>query len=278
MINNLNIVARQYDNKYDVYYVARKDESLNFPSDSSIVKAISPNAYSYTVSSKPMPVVMEIKGTLKSFVPNNYGYLSKVAKHLVSLNEQSNQSATEENLVYTYDLKNAPITGSLKGSIYNNGNIIQTFTVDLDSYSLNIEDVEGLGSSAIKVISGIYQIKDGNPDLNWDNNLVELTWNNNPTNSRIKVDYKYESNKTTSILTKNFPVTDGYDFVTLYGNTTIDTKYVKIKPTFKCKFGENFTNVAGRFFYTRCKSFQSLCSSKSGAYVPATTVCSQKLF
>jgi hypothetical protein len=42
-----------------------------------------------------------------------------------------------------------------------------------------------------------------------------------------------------------------------------------------------YTQVTWLYFYSQCSRIQQalgICSSKSGAYVPAITVCTQRLF
>jgi hypothetical protein len=270
MINNLIIVNRQYDYGYDSYYLARKDESVDFPSDLAMVRVLSPSAYDYTVKSVSLNVMMDVKGSLKSTSLTPSGYLSKVAKYFVVKNEISTGSSGESN--YAYELQKSPVVaGTLKGYVYNNGGIVQKFTLDRGSTSLMIEDV---GSPGVKATSGTYAP---------EGNIIHLVWSNTPTSSSISVNYEYESPVAVSVLTQTSPVSDEYDYVNLYGQTTIDTKYIEIMSTFKCKYklpnGQDaYTNTSSRLFYTRCKSYQSLCSSTSNAYVPASIVCSERLF
>jgi hypothetical protein len=50
----------------------------------------------------------------------------------------------------------------------------------------------------------------------------------------------------------------------------------------KCKLASGqYTTATWKYFYPRCsRTLQSLgiCSSKAGAWVPAITVCTQRLF
>lgn len=276
MINNLTIAGRQYDYGYDIYYVTRKEESIAFPSNSAIVAALNPLATNYTVKSVPMQVKMNIKGTLKSYSYTDGGWLSKVAKHF-DYYETIDGDQVESSNSYDYQLAKYPVvTGALKGSIYNNGIKIQTFMVELGTTELTLTDIN---EPSTKVVSGSY--------LNNNESMtskITLNWNNTPNNSDnyVVVNYKYESSNTYSVLTKNEPMFDEYNFVDLYGSTTLDTKYVKILSTFKCLYKtksiSSYTNTSSKIFYTRCKAGQSLCSARSGAYVPAMTVCNERLF
>lgn len=283
MINNLTIVSRQYDYGYDTYYVARKDESLNFPSDLSIAKSLSPMVEEYAVDSANLNVTMRVEGTLKSYTYTAYGYLSKVAKHFIVKNEESTGvvgEGGEGDYVFDHTLNNGNIvTGTLKGTIYNDDVAIQTFSSILGSTNLIIVDGENVPS--VKVTAGSYSFDDVTGD-----GIITLTWVNEAEEeiiSSVKASYSYESTDSSSVLTKKEPVADDYNFVSLYGETTLKTKRVKIISTFKCAYknsiGEDgYTYTKSKIFYTRCKSLQSLCSSKSNAYVPAITVCIERLF
>lgn len=276
MINNLNIVGRQYDYGYDIYYMSRRDESMDFPSDSAIATSLNPFASDYTVKSMQMPVSMNIKGTLKSYTYTDSGWLSKVAKHFTS-KEIIEGVQIETSNAYEYEFSNYPlITGSLNGTIFGDNGEIQTFTVDLGSTNIIVSDK--VDNPSIKVLSGEYT----NNNVDKVSKLV-LQWNDTPESNLISVSYQYESPNTYSVNTQQEPIFDEYNFVNLYGLTTIDVKYIKIMSKFRClykKSGGNslYTNTSSKIFYTRCKSGQSLCSSKSSAYVPATTVCNEKLF
>ena len=47
---------------------------------------------------------------------------------------------------------------------------------------------------------------------------------------------------------------------------------------FYCFASPVYKYVKWRWFYVRCPKLSLLCNSKSGAYVAATTVCSQQLW
>lgn len=373
MINNLIISGRDYGYGYDGYYITRKDESIVFPSNSSIALSLNPKASDYTVTTMPKSVSKVVKGTLKSYSLTPSGYLVKVAQHLTSTNIRANEAVQGEGVCsYTIMSINQGesivptiVPGTLTGTIYNDDIAIQTFTVSLES-SFNLVDI---GSPEIKANSGSYT-----------NNTISLTWSDETTDSYIIVTYKYEKPETVSVTTPNLPIFNyrrpvfnenhindpldsmittfmlentpiisgsvsgviyagesvvqtftiemdstslnltninisggtyvdsgtldfstgeltltwnetsegntsvdvsylyGYDFVSIVGISNIDTKYVKIMSTLKCKYKNSYTNVSSKLFYTRCKSFQTLCSSTSSGYVPATTVCSENLF
>jgi hypothetical protein len=375
MINNLFIAGRDYGYGYDAYYIARRDESISFPSNSAIVRSLNQNASDYTVKTVPMNVSKKVKGTLKSYALTPSGYLIKVAEHLISTHVKANEVSIGDD-VYTYTMLSLNqgesiiptiVPGTLTGTIYNNDDIaIQTFTVSLESSTLSLVDI---GSPEIKVNSGSYV-----------NNTLSLSWSDSTTNSYVIVTYKYENPDAVSVTTSNLPVFNyrkpvvnenhindplesmittftlennpiingsvsgviyagdrvvqtftiemdstslnlkninitggtyvdsgtldfltgelsltwhetsegdtsvdisylyGYDFVSITGMSTIDTKYIKIMSTLKCKHQNSYTNVSSKLFYTRCRSFQTLCSSTSSGYVPAITICSENLF
>jgi len=51
-------------------------------------------------------------------------------------------------------------------------------------------------------------------------------------------------------------------------------------PAFKCFVGsdKSCTCATWKMFYPKCKRSDLICNGRSGAYVPAITVCNQKLF
>lgn len=407
MINNLIISGRDYRYGYDGYYITRKDESIDFPSNSSIALSLNPKASDYTVTTMPVSVYKEVSGTLKSYSITPYGYLVKVSKHLLSTNVEALESS-EGGDVYTYELVNlhkgeelspSIVPGTLTGTIFNDGESIQTFKVNLDDPTTLI--ISNIGSPSVKATSGSVE-----------DNIITLNWNDPTTESYVLAKYEYESPDQTSVNSEKQPVFNyhktikneiyenvggretsvnmsfpvvrgsvsgvikssstvvqtftvldngnlsltnvnisggtyvssgslnfstgvmtivwfpvvtptptatatatptptatataptptptvptptptaldeedtsvelsynyGYDFVSIYGKTNLDTKYVKIMSTLKCKYKNSYTNVSSRLFYTRCRSFQTLCSSTSSGYVPAITICSENLF
>lgn len=277
MLENITVIGREYDYGYDTYYVARKDESIGFPSNSAIVDSLNPQASKFTVKNTKMPVTMNVKGTLKSYSYTDAGWLSKVAKHFVASGEIISGTEGDNTNEFVYELNNYPlVTGSLKGRIYNDDIAVQTFEVNLGTTELTFTNV---GNPLVKVTYGTYE----NDNVDKISKII-LNWNGAPdNNSFIAIDYEYESPETYSVVTSGEPIFDDYNFVNLYGSTSIDAKLVEIASTFKCLYKMNngspsYTNTSSKVFYTRCKKGQSLCSSKSSAYVPAMTVCNEKLF
>lgn len=78
-----------------------------------------------------------------------------------------------------------------------------------------------------------------------------------------------------NVFTKSLPNEDENGMVSVFGETSLKVKVVKIYSRFKCKvkLSNSFTYTKSRTFYTKCKRNNSMCSSKSNAIVPATLTC-----
>lgn len=173
-------------------------------------------------------------------------------RNIVVNESHLNDPLDPENLLPTVtSLNNTPIiNNSVGGVIYFEDTVVQEFIVDTEG---------DLSFTNINISGGTY-VDSG--ALDFSTGELTLVWRSGSEgDTSVKVDY-----------------THGYDFVSLFGKTNIDTKYVKIMSTVKCKYQNSYTNVSSKLFYTRCKSFQTLCSSTSSGYVPAITVCSENLF
>jgi len=268
MLNNLTVVTGEHGYGYDAYYLARKNESLAFPSNTDIASSL--GAINYKIKTVNFPVDMTVNGTLMSFSETPTGYLAKVAKHFPVMDEVILREIGGTSVEYV--LVNTPTVGNLdnyiRGTIYDGTTAIQTFTVARGSTTLVIEKI-GASQPTIRATTGFMTIED---------KKITLTWNQDPGASSIVVDYEYMSSEATSVLSKVKPVADQYENVSVYGSTSIKTKYIKIMTNFKCKTPLGYTYTESRVFYTRCKYKSNSCSSNSNAIVPAITVCNQKLF
>jgi hypothetical protein len=173
-------------------------------------------------------------------------------KPVVNENHVNSTLDPEDLTPTTFTIENIPIIdGSVSGVIYSGSTVVQTFTIDMGSTSLNLTNVNITGGTYVD--SGTLNFSTGELSLTWHSGSEGVT--------SVDVSYLY-----------------GYDFVSIFGTNTISTKYIKIMSTLKCKHQNSYTNVSSKLFYTRCRSFQTLCSSTSSGYVPAVTVCSENLF
>jgi hypothetical protein len=268
MLNNLMIVRGDHGYGYDSYYLARKNEELSFPSDVAIASSF--GATNYEVKTVNLPVEMTVSGTLINSSETPTGYLAKVAKHFPVMDEVILREIGGTSVEYV--LVNTPTVGNvesyIRGTIYDGATAIQTFTVARGTTSLAVEKI-GESEPEIRVTAGSIAIED---------KKITLTWNQDPGASSIVVDYEYMGLEAISVLSKVNPVADQYDNVSVYGLTSIKTKYIKIMTNFKCKIPAGYTYSESRVFYTRCKYKSNSCSSNSNAIVPAITVCNQRLF
>jgi len=269
MLNNLTVVTGEHGYGYDAYYLARKNESLAFPSNTDIASSL--GAINYKIKTVDFPVDMTVNGTLMSFSETPTGYLAKVAKHFPVMDEVIlNEVGLDGGTSIEYTLENTPVVGTIdsyiRGTIYDGLTAIQTFTFTRGSTTLVVEKI-GASQPTIRVTAGSVE-----------DSIISLTWNQDPGASSIVVDYEYLGEEVTSVLSKVEPVADQYENVSVYGSTSIKTKYIKIMTNFKCKTPRGYTYTESRVFYTRCKYKSNSCSSNSNAIVPAITVCNQKLF
>ena len=268
MLNNLMVISSDHGYGYDAYYLARKNEELNFPSNATIAGSF--GATNYEVKTVNLPVEMTINGTLIDSSETPTGYLAKVAKHFPVMDEVILREIGGTSVEYV--LVNIPAVGNIdnyiRGTIYDGETAIQTFTVARGSTSLVVEKI-GESEPATRVTAGSIVIED---------KKITLTWNQDPGATSMVVDYEYMGSEAISVLSKVAPVADQYDNVSVYGLTSIKTKYIKIMTNFKCKVRTGYTYAESRVFYTRCKYKNNSCSSNSNAIVPAITVCNQRLF
>jgi hypothetical protein len=282
MLNNLTIISGDHGYGYDSYYLARKNEELKFPSNATIASSF--GATNYEVKNVSLPVEMIVKGTLVTLSETENGYSAGVAKHIEVMDKVV--SNIGNNINAKYYLGKVVVDGNLekivRGTIYVGGTAVQTFTVDRDSREVLFKEI---GEPTHKCSAGTFGIETNpatvdvitNPDGDQESYL-SFTWNTAPGTNNIVVDYEYLSSNLTSVLSKTSPIADEYNNVSVYGLTSIETKYIKIMTNFKCKIPVGYTYVKSRTFYTRCKRGNSFCSSYSNAIVPAITVCNQRLF
>ena len=276
MFNNLVVVSGDYGYGYESYYLTRKNEELNFPSNANIASSF--GATNYEVRNVNFSVEMNVKGTLVAFSETENGFSSAIAKHIsvfdkVVTNDGSSTAAK-------YYLGKVVASGNLgttvRGTVYDGAVAVQTFTVDRDTMVVAFENI---GTPAIFCTAGTFGSDDdsGSGD---EESYLSFTWNSAPGANSIVVDYEYLSSNITYVLSKTSPenFVDQYDNISIYGLTSIETKYIKIMTNFKCKIPVGYTYVKSRTFYTRCKYKSSSCSSNSSAIVPAITVCNQRLF
>ena len=294
---------------YDSYYLGRKNEELNFPSNATIASYF--GATNYEVKNVSFPLKMNVKGTLVAFSETENGYLSGVAKHIKVIDQviPGVKPDEEDDLLVEYNFGKIVVDGNLdkivRGTIYVGETAVQTFTVDRDSREVLFNDI---GTPAKYCTSGTFKSDDESASSELESYL-SFTWNTDPVipaptptatpgptatptpevllTSSVVVDYEYLSSKITSVSSETIPIADEYNNVSVYGLTSIETKYIKIMTNFKCKItlmdslGQRrvgYTYVESRTFYTRCKRGNILCSSYSNAIVPAITVCNQRLF
>jgi hypothetical protein len=276
MLNNLTVVTGDHGYGYDAYYLTRKNEFLDFPSDASIASSF--GATDYEVKDVNFPIEMTVTGTLMTVSETPLGYLAKVAKHIPVVDEIVLDVGGDTGIMYV--LEKIPVVGKLenfiRGTVYDGTTAIQTFTVAKGSTSIVLTDI---GTPSIKVNSGAVSVVTPSGS-DTEQAEILLTWSADPGANSIVVDYEYESSVVTSILSKVNPdnYADEYDQVSVYGSTTIATKYIKIMTNFKCKLTTGYTYTKSRTFYTRCKYNSTSCSSNSSAIVPAMVVCNQRLF
>jgi hypothetical protein len=276
MFNNLVIVSGDYGYGYESYYLTRKNEELNFPSNANIASSF--GATNYEVRNVNFSVEMNVKGTLVSFSETENGFSSAIAKHISVFDKVVTNAGS--GTAAKYYLGKVVASGNLgtivRGTVYDGAVAVQTFTVDRDTMVVAFENI---GTPAIFCTAGTFGSDDdsGSGD---EESYLSFTWNSAPGANSIVVDYEYLSSNITYVLSKTSPenFVDQYDNISIYGLTSIETKYIKIMTNFKCKIPVGYTYVKSRTFYTRCKYKSSSCSSNSSAIVPAITVCNQRLF
>ena len=278
MLNNLMIISADHSYGSDSYYLGRKNEELNFPSNATIASFF--GATNYEVKNVSLPVEMIVKGTLIISSETENGYSSGVAKHIEVMDKVvSNVGGSTSTKYYLGKIvADGNLEKIVRGTIYVGATAVQTFTVDRDSRGVVFNDI---GTPVKKGSAGTFNVEE-NLATGDEESYLSLTWNSAPGANSIVVDYEYLSSNLTSVLSKTMPVEDDYNNVSIYGLTSIETKYLKITNNFKCKIKVagivGYTYVKSRTFYTRCKRGNSFCSSYSNAVVPAITVCNQRLF
>lgn len=270
------VVSGDHGYGYESYYLTRKNEELNFPSNATIASYF--GATNYEVENVNFPVEMNVKGTLVSFSETENGFSSGIAKHIPVMDKVVTNAGS--GTAAKYYLGKVVALGNLgtivRGTIYVGEVAIQTFTVDRDTTDVVFENI---GTPEDYCTAGTFGSDDdsGSGD---EESYLSFTWNSAPGANSIVVDYEYLSSKITYVLSGTSPedFVDQYDNISIYGLTSIETKYIKIMTNFKCKISVGYTYVKSRTFYTRCKYKSSFCSSNSSAIVPAITVCNQRLF
>jgi hypothetical protein len=276
MLNNLMLISSDHGYGYDSYYLARKNEELNFPSNATIASSF--GATNYEVKTVKFPVKMIVKGTLITLSETESGYSSGVAKHIEVMDKVVSNVGGNTNAKYYLGkiVADGNLDKIVRGTIYVGETAVQTFTVDRESKDVVFNDI---GDPVKYCSAGTFDVE-LNAETGNQESYLSLTWNIAPGANSMVVDYEYLSSKLTSVLSETNPINskDEYNNVSIYGLTSIETKYIKIMNNFKCKINTGYTYVESRTFYTRCKRGNSLCSSYSNAIVPAITVCNQRLF
>ena len=294
------LISSDHGYGYDSYYLGRKNEELNFPSNATIASYF--GATNYEVKNVSFPIEMNVKGTLVASSETENGYSSGIAKHIKVTDQVISgvKPTSNNNVLFEYNFGKIVADGNLdkivRGTIYVGATAVQTFTVDRDSREVTFNDI---GTPAKFCTAGTFKSDDESASEELESYL-SFTWNTDPatpaptatpapglvapvvsaSSTSVVVDYEYLSSKLTYVLSEVNPenFVDQYDNISIYGLTSIETKYIKIMTNFKCKIPVGYTYVKSRTFYTRCKRGNSFCSSYSNAIVPAITVCNQRLF